>query len=242
MLNKKNACSLLAAVCFFSASFTFAKDQDYKGTTTVTFNGEKFSVYFNDGDTFRILDGDLKNSRVRVAGFNTLETYGPVHKWSENDPHYLLDIANRATVEAQKGPWTCVSDNEKDHYGRILAHCDDLAQTLIAKGLAHVYSMDSDPAEESYIATQRTAQKKRIGMWKNGIPDYIITSVHSQSESASNTYNRLISTKDGHSKKWLHRDNYTTCQNVCLDDDGTSCMIYVPFEQRYGSKRPSCLL
>lgn len=233
--------SLSVVVCLLSAFAAVAKDETRKDSTEVTINGEKAMVYFNDGDTFKVLDGSLKQSRVRVIGINTLESYGPVHQWANSSTAYLFEMANLATQMAQVGPWNCTTEKDKDVYGRLLATCDDLALALISAGVAHAYSIDSEPAKRSYLAKQRLAQRARAGVWKNGVPDFIITSLHSADEGSAEPYNRLISTQDGHTRKWNHRDNYATCETVCLDDD-KSCMVYVPFGQRYGSRRPDCLL
>ena len=66
---------------------------------------ETFSV--NDGDTFKILDGNRKNERVRVTGFNALESYGPVHEWQDNTLNELYNVAALATKTAQNGKWNC---------------------------------------------------------------------------------------------------------------------------------------
>lgn len=208
-------------------------------TSQITLDDDDVSVYFNDGDTFKILEGEYKGSSVRIAGFNSLETYGPVHGWMENTPEYLLEVANKATKEAQKGGWTCKLESGKDAYGRLLATCDDLALAQISKGLAHAYSIDSKPAKKSYVTAQGKSQKRKLGMWKGGTPEFVITSLHSVDEGSQKTYNRMISAKDGHNQQWQHEESYGTCENVCLEQDN-SCMVYVPFEHRYKSK-PDCL-
>lgn len=232
--------ALWFSVCLVIALSARAQDQIPKYTTQIKLNGVATNVYFNDGDTFKILDGALKNSRVRIAGFNTLETYGPVHQWKNSTASYLFDVANEATNTAQTGSWSCETDGKKDGYGRLLANCDDLAIAMISAGLAHAYSVDNTPATKKYLTAQRTAKSKHLGIWKYGTPDYIITSLHSADEGAESPYNRLISTTDGHTEKWTHNDSYGTCENVCLDGE-VSCMLYVPFGQRYGSSKPECL-
>lgn len=208
----------------------------------IMLDGKKTIVYFNDGDTFKILSGEHEKSRVRVSGLNTLETYGPVHQWRENTEKELMDVANKATKVVQKGKWNCQLQKGKDTYGRLLAICDDLAQALIEQGLAHAYSIDQNPADINYLKTQKMAQEKGVGMWKKGIPDFIITSLHSITErdvKVQENYNRLISTKDGHSEKMEHKNEYATCEKVCLKEK--SCMIYVPYQVRYGNNRPECI-
>lgn len=231
--------SLVLAVCLLMASFSFSATTPQK-VTHIFFNGAATRAYFNDGDTLKILDGELKNTRVRIAGFNTLETYGPVHEWMANDPQYLLSIAAEATRMAQDGQWHCTSKGDKDTYGRMLATCDDLAIALLSAGYAHSYSVNDHPADRKYLLTQHTAKTNKLGIWKHGAPNYIITSLHSADEGARKSYNRLISTTDGTTKTWQHTDTYSSCQKVCVSDEA-SCMVYVPFEERYGNDRPNCL-
>lgn len=230
---------LFSYLCFFLASPLLSAPIN-KITTEITLDGKKTPVYFNDGDTFKILEGKNKNSSVRIAGFNALETYGPVHGWEKNTPEYLYDVSSRATKAAQNGSWNCNLEGGKDAYNRLLANCDDLAGSLISQGLAHAYSVDGEPAKKEYLTKQKSAQRKKLGMWKGGTPEFIITSLHSIDEGAKDNYNRLISATDGHTEKWSHKDSYDTCENVCLDKD--SCMIYVPFGQRYSKNKPECLL
>ena len=231
--------SLSLLICLLAAIVLNAEERP-KIITPVTLNGVLTNAYFNDGDTFKILDGSHKNTRVRIAGFNTLETYGPVHQWMDNHADYLFDLANDATEKAQEGSWVCESDGKKDTYGRLLAVCDDLAHALIGAGLAHAYSIDSSPADRQYLASQQAAKSKHLGIWQFGIPNYIIASIHSADEGVADIYNRLISTVDGHTKKWFHQENYRSCQKVCVSGEA-SCMVYVPFDQRYGRQRPECL-
>lgn len=237
-MSKKTQLMVTVYCCFFSISL-------FSGQTTrvlsqINLNNQNVQVYFNDGDTFKILEGKNKNASVRVAGFNSLETYGPVHSWMNNTAEYLFDVANEATVVAQQGGWNCVLEKGRDTYGRLLAICDDLAFSLISKGLAHAYSIDDKPAKSSYLTRQMQAQRNNLGMWQGGTPEYVVTSLHSADEGAKNTYNRLISAKDGHTKRWKHDDSYATCENVCFEEDDT-CMIYVPYGNRYGN-RAECLI
>src|SRR5580658_5804948 len=172
-------------LCFLSLPI-LSKQQN---GSSIMLDGEETQVYFNDGDTFRILEGENKGSSVRVAGYNSLETYGPIHSWGENSTDYLYDISKKATKEAQKDGWTCELEHGKDSYGRLLATCDDLAFSLLSKGLAHAYSINKEPAMKSYLGKQKTAQKKKLGMWKGGVPDYIITSLHTADGSVKETFN-----------------------------------------------------
>jgi endonuclease YncB( thermonuclease family) len=184
----------------------------------VTLNGKDYPVFFNDGDSFRVLSGDLKGSKARLGGFNTLESYGPVHSWGDWTTKELYVVAKMGTYNARKGVWDCTSDLAKDTYGRTLWRCEDLSNDQIRKGYAHAMSVTSEPAEASDVAAQREAIQGKRGMWAHGVPEYVLTSLHSASEGGGKdgkTYNRLVSSVDGHSLKWRHEDNYEECQNVC---------------------------
>ncbi|MCA9508751.1 MAG: thermonuclease family protein [Myxococcales bacterium] len=248
---RKTSLYLLLVPTIFS-SFLLCASHQVQIKTIVKINNETSQVYFNDGDTFKVLDGKYKNERVRIIGFNTLESYGPIHQWENSAPEELYDVAVQATQMARNGSWSCKLEKNSDIYGRLLAQCDDLAKSLIESGLAHAYSAKKKSANKEYLAWQKKAQENRLGMWKKGIPKFIITSLHSVDENIKNqktstlqitrreNYNRLISTEDGHTEKMFHSEKYSSCQKICLEEN--SCMIYVHYRQRYGKNRPDCLL
>jgi endonuclease YncB( thermonuclease family) len=226
---------------------TFALAQP---TTRVYLNGEVTPVYFNDGDTFKILGGSLTGSSARIAGFNTLESYGPVHQWGEWTAKELYFNAKQATLNARRGVWHCTSDLSKDTYGRILCNCHDLALDQISKGLAHAMSIDEKPANSELIKVQQEAIKKQVGFWAHGAPEYILTSPHSNDESGTEeSYDRFVSTLDGHSEKSEHGHVYKPCEKVCYSPsavknkaaDAASCMTYVGYNNRFGPMRAECL-
>ena len=41
--------------------------------TRVFINGRVAPVYFNDGDSFRVMGGELSGTQCRLGGYNTLE-------------------------------------------------------------------------------------------------------------------------------------------------------------------------
>ena len=186
----------------------------------VFLNGVPTPVFFNDGDSFRILEGPLKGTKARLAGFNTLESYGPVHQWGDWHAKELYAIAKMATLNARRGVWNCSSEMEKDTYGRVLFDCLDLAEDQISKGLAHVMSVTIDSGHPRLVEAQRVAIEKRVGMWAHGVPEFVLTSLHSVDERSNRAYayNRLVSSVDGHSEKWMHQNKYTECQTVCEQD------------------------
>jgi endonuclease YncB( thermonuclease family) len=187
--------------------------------TQVFVNGSPMPVHFNDGDSFRIKGGKLAGTQCRLGGYNTLETFGPCHRWGKWHKKEMYWLAKMATYHARRGVWHCESkDMKKDGYGRLLLYCKDLATDLVRRGLAHAYSVNYKRARPELLAAQRDAIKHRRGIWAHGVPDYIITSLHSAAEGGGRdgkTYNRMISAWDGHSAKWQHKDSYSTCQEVC---------------------------
>lgn len=182
----------------------------------VFLNGVPAPVFFNDGDSFRVLGGKFAGSKARLGGYNTLESYGPAHVWGDWTIWEMYVLAKMATLHARRGVWHCESDLEKDTYGRTLWWCEDLATELVRLGHAHAMSIDNKPAKEVLLEAQREAIAKRRGMWAHGVPPYVLTSTHSANEGGGFwTYNRLVSTHDGHSLKWRHEDAYEECQKVC---------------------------
>ncbi len=224
----------LAALAFAAAE-AFAEP-----VSRVSLNGVPSPVFFNDGDSFTVLGGPLQGTKARLSGYNTLESFGPVHRWGTWDPHELYIIAKMATLNARRGMWHCESDLKKDGYGRILWNCPDLAEDQIRKGLAHAMTVSNDPSPASYLKAQRLAMEEKRGMWAHGIPKFVLTSLHSIDEGfEGENYNRLISTEDGHSEKWLHKNVYKECDEVCHESG--VCMLYVGFNNRYGAHRAACL-
>jgi endonuclease YncB( thermonuclease family) len=185
--------------------------------TKVILNGKPVPVHFNDGDSFRVLAGEYKDAKARLFGYNTLESYGAVHQWGSWDAHELYVLAKMGTYNGRDGVWECESEGDLDTYGRILVWCPKLAEQQIRKGYAHVMSIDDNPGKPELIEAQRDAIANRRGIWAHGVPDFILTSLHSDEEDVEGkgTYNRLVSTADGHSVTWKHDAHYAECDRVC---------------------------
>ena len=190
------------------------------GYSLVYINGEPAPVYFNDGDSFRIFGGEYRGSQSRLAGFNTLESFGPAHQWGEWHPYELYINAKMATYNGRRGVWHCTTEGERDTYGRLLVFCRDLAVDQIRRGYAHAYQADDTPSPPAYLRAQREAIRARRGMWAHGVPDYIMTSVHSADEDRTREwhYNRMISTRDGHTESIRHQNTYGECTWVCAEE------------------------
>lgn len=209
--------SVICALLITLIALTLPSISDANPRTRVKLNGKDAPVFFNDGDSFRVLSGDLKGSKARLAGFNTLESYGAVHSWGDWTKKELYALAKMGTYNAREGSWTCTSDLSTDTYGRYLWTCPDLIVDQIKKGLAHTMSVTSEPASAESVAAQRDAVLNKRGIWAHGVPEYVLTSIHSASENNGEytTYNRLVSSVDGHSLKWKHNEEYKECQDVC---------------------------
>lgn len=190
---------------------------DAEPAAKVALNGKAIGVFFNDGDSFRVLKGRNKGAKARLAGFNTLETHGAVHQWGGWTARELYHLAKMATLHARTGSWSCQSDGKTDTYGRLLAFCQTLAVDQVRRGYAHAMSINDDPARPELLEAQREAIAAKRGMWAHGIPEFVLTSIHSAEEDVEGrgTYNRLVSSVDGHSIKWKHNNRYAECENVC---------------------------
>ena len=201
----------------------------------VVLDGQHAPVFWDDGDTFKVV---ATGQSARLEGFNALESYGAVHRFGPG-PTALANVADAATEHAKNGLWNCEVQEGSGGYGRIRVACPDLAKSLIERGLAHAFSMNG-PAPDALLLAQRGAIESRVGMWEQGAPKGIVTSVHSLDERAdqSNTYNRIVDTASGESAKVTHSETFAACRWVCHEG---SCLLYVPYAQRYGDQTAWCL-
>ncbi len=186
----------------------------------VMLNGKMAGVFFNDGDSFRVLKGPKKGAKARLFGFNTLESHGAVHQWGGWTFKEMYHLAKMATLNGRKGTWQCTTDGKTDTYGRMLVLCEGLAEDQIRKGLAHAMSINDDPGLPKLVAAQQDAIANKRGIWAHGVPEFVLTSIHSVEEDVEGhgTYNRLVSSEDGHSIKWKHTTRYKECENVCVQE------------------------
>ena len=83
---------VLAVVSLIAAATASAEP-----ASKVFINGRATPVYFNDGDSFKPLSGPFKGSQSRLAGFNTLESFGSVHSWGGWTEKEMWVIAKLAT-------------------------------------------------------------------------------------------------------------------------------------------------
>jgi micrococcal nuclease len=233
---------LLVLICLPAVSVWARERRSSKRpTSTLWVNDEAVQVRWTDGDSFKFLSGAYEGHGTRLMGFNTLEAFGPVHRWGTWTPTELFTLAKSSAAIGASREWACTTDGKKDGYGRVLVACPALAEELIRQGHALAYSVDG-VSEEKLLAAQREAIEAGRGMWAGGAPKGIVTSVHSIGEEGDETpYNRVVDTRTGAALKRPHQQRYEICQEICEDTEGdVSCMVWVPFQRRYRNK-PDCL-
>jgi len=212
---------------------------------TILLDGQPTEVRWSDGDSFKVETGPLKGFGARVSGYNSLETFGPVHRIAGMGPVALEKLATASAALLAGTTWSCTTEGRRDGYGRALVSCPDAAAALVRAGHAMVYAVEARPAP-ALLAAQREAQAARRGLWAGGVPPEIITSLHSAGEKdlkgKKAPYDRLVDTRTGVTRIRRHQSSYRTCEEVCVGEGPlASCMVYVPFERRYND-RPDCLL
>lgn len=209
---------------------------------TIRLNGELMSVRWSDGDSFKFKSGPHAGKGVRLQGYNTLETYGPVHRWGDWTAAELYVIAKSGWKLGASESWSCTTTGDQDHYGRLLVDCPDAALKFVSEGHAVVFGMETAPGSD-LLEAQVGAMKGGKGIWEKGTPGQVITSLHSADEGDGGklVYNRVVDTRTGMSSEAEHKATYSTCEEVCMGDgEDESCMTYVPFAIRYRNK-PECI-
>jgi endonuclease YncB( thermonuclease family) len=217
---------------------TLAKGKGKSGF--VVLDGVKTGVRWSDGDSFKFTDGPHKGKGTRLAGYNTLESYGPVHRWGEWRPEELFAIAKGASAVAVSQEWKCSWGGKADGYGRLLIECPELSAEMVRQGIAMAFEVEGK-ARPAVLAAQKQAREKKAGMWAKGAPRYVVSSVHSADESEGKGYMRVVDTATGLAEQRPHQQVFQSCQEVCIGEAAeSSCLVYVPFDNRYRNK-PACL-
>lgn len=204
----------------------------------ITLNGKLHQVTWSDGDTLTIDSGRRKGKTARLVGYNTLESYGPVHRWGEWTRPELEKLATQGRLEAAERRWDCQLKGKKDTYGRLLLDCPDARRQLIERGLAHIFAYDSEPDPDD-LEAQRHARVERLGIWEKGRPEHIVTNVAADDEGR--VFLRIVNTRTGKTERKHQREDYEPCDEICHGPEVSgSCMLFIPYEQRY-EKQPACI-
>ena len=203
---------------------------------SIVLDGDDVRVRWADGDSLTLESGARSQEGARLAEFNTLESYQAVQRWGDWSYEALADVNATATALARSRAWACTSTSEGGGYGRTLIECPGLRDELITRGLAHLFTIRT-PLDVDTIGLQRTAQESRRGIWANGVPDGIVTSVSSTADGHDRTFDRVVNTQTGQADRTFHEVAYTTCHEVCHSG---SCMRYLPFDRRFGPNAVRC--
>ena len=206
--------------------------------STVLVGGRSLDVVWEDGDTLTFLSGPRKGRDARLMGFNTLESYGPVHRFGDWTAAELWELALGAAKAAAAEPWECTLGHGKDAYGRQLLDCPEARRRLIEAGWAHVFAY-ADPADPADLAAQRAAREDGRGIWAKGTPETLITSANA--DEGGSVFMRVVSCRTGETRAEHQRDDVQICQEICHGPAiSGSCMVFVPYDRRY-ENRPECL-
>ena len=231
----------LLATSLILASTALAGDGGGAFDGHIRLGGNRIAVHWADGDSFEFTQGARKGKETRLIGFNTLESYGPVHRWGDWTGRELWGLSKKAGKFAAKREWDCTTTGKRDAYNRLLVDCPELRRHLVRRGLAHLFAYD-DPADPAELELQKTARIDEVGMWAKGRPEVIVTSVHSAGGGSSGSM-RIVQARTGETKMVGHRTELSVCDELCHGDKWTgSCMTYVPYKRRYDpAKKPECL-
>ena len=117
-------------------------------------------------ESARVIDGDTlewKGERIRLLGFDapemkqTCERNGETWLCGKESRKALAEWIGDRDVE-------CVGD-ERDRYGRLLAHCsvdgEDVGAWMVSRGLAVAYYRFS----YEYERAEHLAKSAKVGMW-----------------------------------------------------------------------------
>ena len=117
-----------------------------------------------DGDTIRLEDG----TRVRLIGVDAPEVgsvYRAPEEFGEESKAYLTSLLLGRKVHI------AVGDPPRDVYGRTLAYVylDDVLVNgrIIREGWARAYRVFRHPMRDLFIAYEREARSRGLGMWRD---------------------------------------------------------------------------
>lgn len=222
-----------------------AADDAHEADGFILLNGERTAVAWSDGDSFTFKSGPYDGQGTRLVGYNTLESYGPVHRWGSWTREELYTLTKGDAQVCAAKEWECTTSGEPDAYQRVLVNCPKLALEMVRKGRGLAYAVRGKP-DPIVLDAMHQAQRAGRGIWAKGVPKGLITALHSFAENTDGKYptssNRVLDTHTGEALLRKHTDFYELCEEVCLRTEGdTSCMVYVPFERRYRDQ-PACLV
>ena len=102
-MNMNTSLSIFALITLIIMSLVLDAKAAPSGRGRVVIDDQPYDVVWSDGDSFRITTGTKRGQRVRLLGYNTLESYGPVHKWGDWNEWSLYKIAKGAKNNSNRG-------------------------------------------------------------------------------------------------------------------------------------------
>ena len=79
-----------------------ANEPETHPDANVLLDGVAVVADWDDGDTFAFIDANSgERVKARLSGFNTLESYGPVHRWGDWTGAELSNWRNRPVSEPE---------------------------------------------------------------------------------------------------------------------------------------------
>src|SRR5512137_325043 len=98
---------LLATLLALALAPRPAAGKAHGAAGTVVLDGQVTEVRWTDGDSFKVLSGPLQGFGTRLQGYNTLETFGPVHRIGTLGPAELETIARSSAPLLAGTAWRC---------------------------------------------------------------------------------------------------------------------------------------
>lgn len=161
----------------------------------------------SDGDTLRLQDG----RSVRVLGINAPEI---IHGNKAGQPLGRESLAAaQMFIERAKGQVRLGFEREqRDHYGRLLAHVyDDRGRSLAAEqlrvGMAMQVAVPPNIAQAKCLAkVEQAARKKKLGVWRNHYWQPLPASRMHGDETGFRLVSGRVAKVDINSAVWLELD------------------------------------
>jgi micrococcal nuclease len=140
------------------------------------YHGKTFQVaYIVDGDTIdiNIPDGKYDNTRIRMWGIDTPETYGGVKYFATEAKEFATKIAMGKTVTVH-----LEKHRTRGKYGRLLAYVQlpdksILNESLIEQGFAYADLRFDHSFYHKYKQLQHKAKRNEMGLWQNVTQDQL---------------------------------------------------------------------
>ena len=132
-------------------------------------NSKKKSENLTTKDFLRVVDGDtiyIGKNKYRFSGIDAPE----IKQTCEKDGALFLCGAKAKEVLQNKisgHKVTCVEEEEKDYYKRILAECFVNGESLSAYMVRSGYAFAFRKYSKKFIKDEEFAKANRLGLWKS---------------------------------------------------------------------------